>query len=75
MLIITIGDCKVIWLEIIDVSKLPDIKKLVKGSKINQFSTKKTIANNVNGIKTQLIHIICKTKVHCAIKTAIAIFN
>ena len=51
-----IGLCQVIWEVMILVLNDPVIKKLVNGSKISQFRTKKMIASKVKGIKTQLIH-------------------
>lgn len=68
IVIITIGLCQVIWLVIIVVLKEPVIRKLVNGSKINQFRTKKMIASKVKGINTQLIHNSWRISVHWATK-------
>ena len=68
IVIITIGLCQVIWLVMIVVLNDPVIRKLVNGSKINQFRTKKMIASSVKGINTQLIHNNCRISVHWATK-------
>ena len=62
--IIIIGLCQVIWEVMIVVLNDPVIRKLVNGSKINQFRTKKMIASRVKGINTQLIHKSCRISVH-----------
>ncbi len=66
IVIITIGLCQVIWLVMIVVLNDPVIRKLVNGSKINQFRTKKMIASSVKGINTQLIHNNWRISVHWA---------
>ena len=64
MVMMMIGLCQVIWEVMILVLNDPVIRKLVNGSKISQFRTKKMIASSVKGINTQLIHNNCRISVH-----------